>query len=64
PETTALGAAFLAGLTLGVWDGEADLEHYWTPSARYEPQMRASERERLYSGWRQAVGQARAGGAS
>jgi glycerol kinase len=60
-ETTALGAAFLAGLTLGVWDGEADLEHYWTPSARYEPQMRGSERERLYSGWRQAVRQARAG---
>ncbi len=61
PETTALGAAFLAGLTLGVWDGEADLEHYWTPSATYEPQMRYTQRSSLYDGWRQAVKQARVG---
>jgi len=61
PDTTALGAAFLAGLTAGVWDGEADLEATWSASHTYEPQMRYTQRSSLYDGWRQAVKQARVG---
>ena len=59
PDMTALGAAFLAGLTVGVWDGEADLEATWSASRTYEPQMRYTQRSSLYDGWRQAVKQAR-----
>jgi glycerol kinase len=55
PETTALGAALLAGLTQGIWGDVTELESNWVPAVSYEPRMTASERDRLYSEWRDAV---------
>jgi glycerol kinase len=54
-ETTALGAAFLAGLAVGVWKNTAELEALWKKDRVFEPAMPASEREQLYAGWKQAV---------
>jgi glycerol kinase len=54
-DTTALGAAYLAGLACGFWDGISDLSGRWKGSAYFEPQMSDAEREKLYSGWREAV---------
>ncbi len=58
-ETTALGAAYLAGVATGLWS-EEDTRAMWREAARYEPQMRAGERERLLGEWRRAL--ERAGG--
>jgi len=58
-ETTALGAAYLAGLAVGFWDGPEDVERRWRSSRRYEPQMGERERETLYADWRRAVERAR-----
>ena len=58
-ETTALGAAFLAGLGTGVWKDGADLRRRRAASARYEPKMDADERDALYAGWKRAVERAR-----
>jgi glycerol kinase len=57
-ETTALGAAYLAGVGAGRWT-PADVQSMWREAARYEPRMDASERERLLSEWRRAVDRAR-----
>ena len=54
-ETTALGAAFLAGLAVGVWKNTDELEALWKKDRVFEPAMPASEREQLYAGWKQAV---------
>jgi glycerol kinase len=54
-ETTALGAAFLAGLATGVWPDLDALAATWTLDRRFEPKMGAAERERLLAGWRDAV---------
>jgi glycerol kinase len=54
-ETTALGAAFLAGLAVGVWKNTAELEALWKQQRVFTPAMKDSERDRLYSGWQQAV---------
>ncbi len=54
-ETTALGAAFLAGRGYGVWDSEHEIADLWRPAARYEPSMPASRRDSLYAGWREAL---------
>jgi glycerol kinase len=54
-ETTALGAAFLAGLYTGIYPDRAALEAAWRCERRFEPRMEAEKRERLYAGWRQAV---------
>ena len=54
-ETTALGAAFLAGLATGVWKNTDELEALWKKDRVFEPAMPASEREQLYAGWKQAV---------
>lgn len=59
-ETTALGAAYLAGLTIGVWDGLDDLARHREAAARFEPAMAGGERERLLAGWREALGRAMA----
>jgi glycerol kinase len=53
-ETTALGAAYLAGVAVGEWS-EADVREMWTEAARYEPQMSDDQREELLDGWRKAV---------
>jgi glycerol kinase len=54
-ETTALGAAFLAGRGAGVWRSEAEIRGLWRASDVYEPHMSEGERRRLYMGWRDAV---------
>jgi glycerol kinase len=54
-ETTALGAAFLAGLATGVWSSERDVASRWKEGAVFEPKMNKERRERLYGGWREAV---------
>ena len=54
-ETTALGAAALAGLATGTWSSLDDLAAAWRRDARYEPQLDGSEAERLLGEWRLAV---------
>ncbi|MEP6693524.1 MAG: glycerol kinase GlpK [Chloroflexota bacterium] len=58
-ETTALGAAFLAGLGVGVWKSPDELRQRRAVAARYEPAMSADQRESLYETWRRAVERAR-----
>ena len=55
-ETTALGAAYLAGLAVGVWPDTATLTQLWRCDKHIEPQMPAASREALYAGWIEAVG--------
>jgi len=54
-ETTALGAAFAAGLAVNYWENQSELTKLWRVEKDYEPRMRMSERDRLYAGWREAV---------
>lgn len=54
-ETTALGAAYLAGLAVGYWDGLEDVSRNWALDREFSPQMAETERARLYAGWRKAV---------
>ena len=54
-ETTALGAAYLAGLAVGFWDSQEELKEKWRLRRRYEPQMDEEERERLYGRWKEAL---------
>ena len=54
-EATAQGAAFLAGLTIGVFPDFAAISAAWARGARFEPRLEASERERLIAGWLDAV---------
>jgi glycerol kinase len=58
-ETTALGAAYLAGLAVGFWKNEREIAAQWQVEKRFEPQMKKSERERLYEGWKEAVARVR-----
>lgn len=58
-ETTALGAAFLAGIGADVWSGTADVEAVWQEDARFEPQMDEATREALKGEWHRAVGRAK-----
>jgi glycerol kinase len=57
-ETTALGAAYLAGLAVGVWSGPQELATLWREGRRFEPVMGGEERERLLEGWGRALGRA------
>jgi glycerol kinase len=54
-ETTALGAAYAAGLAVGLWPGLDALRANWGQDKAWEPRMPAAERERLYKGWLKAV---------
>jgi glycerol kinase len=54
-ETTALGAAYAAGLAVGFWKGLDDLSANWQEDRRWEPRMDADERDRLLRQWRKAV---------
>jgi glycerol kinase len=54
-ETTALGAAYLAGLATGFWESRDELVDKWDLQQRYEPQMGEEERNRLYERWKEAV---------
>ena len=58
-ETTALGAAYLAGLATGVWSSLDDIRAQWTLDKLYEPAMSQEERQRLQAGWRKAVERAK-----
>ena len=55
-ETTALGAAYLAGLGVGFWRDGQEIASQWQMERRFEPQMKASERAAKISRWREAVG--------
>jgi glycerol kinase len=59
-ETTALGAAYLAGLAVGYWESQDEIAANWAVDRTYEPRMRNDARERLYAGWQRAVAKARA----
>ncbi|MFC0410858.1 glycerol kinase GlpK [Roseomonas elaeocarpi] len=54
-ETTALGAATLAGLAVGVWPDLHALEQVWQRGRRFEPRMDGAERARMVTGWQDAV---------
>jgi glycerol kinase len=58
-ETTATGAAFLAGLGVGLWKSTAELEHVRKVDRVFRPKMKQAERDRLYSGWKRAVDRVR-----
>jgi len=58
-ETTALGAAYLAGLATGVWRDTAALAALWRSDRSFSPHLDAMARETRYAGWRRAVAQAR-----
>ena len=54
-ETTALGAAYAAGIAVGFWSGTDDVVANWAEGKRWEPAMEPSERERLFRNWVKAV---------
>jgi glycerol kinase len=58
-ETTALGAAYLAGLAVGFWKSVSEVENFWRAERRFEPAMDGTTREGLFSGWKEAVGRCR-----
>jgi len=58
-ESTALGAAYLAGLATGFWKDEPELGRQFKIARRFEPAMSASRREELYAGWQRAVERAK-----
>jgi glycerol kinase len=62
PETTALGAAFAAGLSAGVWKDRAEIAEIWKADAIFEPRMGEAERGSLIEGWGAAVAAARSFG--
>jgi glycerol kinase len=57
-ETTALGAAYLAGLAVGYWQSTEEIENLWQMDKKFEPKMSQEEREKLYKGWKKAVSRA------
>ena len=57
-ETTAMGAAFLAGLAVGYWKDKDDVKQNWALGHSFRPQMPEGERQQLLSGWKKAVGAA------
>lgn len=54
-ETTALGAAYAAGLATGFWSGLDELRTYWGEDRQWQPQMSVDTRDCLYDGWKKAV---------
>ncbi len=54
-ETTALGAAYAAGIAVGYWSGEQDVIDNWAEDKRWEPQMDDATRDKLYRNWKKAV---------
>ena len=57
-ETTALGAAYLAGLAVGYWKNQADIAKQWQTDKRFKPSMKRGDRERVATGWTKALKQA------
>ncbi|MBA4536768.1 glycerol kinase GlpK [Bacillus aquiflavi] len=54
-ETTALGAAYLAGLAVGYWESKEVIAQQWAIDRSFEPRMDEKERQKLYDGWKKAV---------
>jgi glycerol kinase len=54
-ETSALGAAYVAGLAVGFWSGTPEIRSHWAEHRRWEPTMTPQRREDLYAQWRKAV---------
>ena len=54
-ETTALGAAYAAGLAVGFWNSTEDMKQNWNEDKRWEPQWSDEQREKGYAGWQKAV---------
>lgn len=54
-ETTALGAAYLAGLSVGFWKTQEEIAAQWSEEKRFEPSIASDHRDRLLNGWHQAV---------
>lgn len=57
-ETTALGAAYLAGLAVGYWTSREEIAQNWAVDRRFVPEMDSARREELFAGWRRAVARA------
>jgi glycerol kinase len=54
-ETTALGAASLAGLAIGLWENESALAQHWQCEKRFEPRMSDDERQTRLERWQEAI---------
>jgi glycerol kinase len=54
-ETTALGAAYAAGLAIGFWKDTDELKKQWQQSRRWNPASTAAERQEGYAGWKKAI---------
>ena len=54
-DVSALGAAYLAGLAVGLWASQAEIARLVSPHDRFEPKMVVGKRDALYAGWRSAV---------
>ncbi|WP_026885909.1 glycerol kinase GlpK [Clostridium beijerinckii] len=54
-ETTALGAAYLAGLAVGFWQSKEEIAEKWAVSQSYSPNLAEEKKEKLYKGWKKAV---------
>ncbi|WP_019229777.1 glycerol kinase GlpK [Sedimentibacter sp. B4] len=58
-ETTALGAAYLAGLAVGFWKSKGEISQYWSINRKFKPEMDEEKRNVLYEGWKKAVGRSK-----
>jgi len=58
-ETTALGAAYLAGLATGVWESREDIARHWKAGKRFEPRMKRDDAARRMHEWSRALERAR-----
>ncbi|TKC18954.1 glycerol kinase GlpK [Robertmurraya kyonggiensis] len=54
-ETTALGAAYLAGLAVGFWSGKEEIAKQWQNEKTFAPELEETKRDELYNGWKKAV---------
>ena len=54
-ETTALGAAYLAGLAVGVWESQAEIQQKWQADQTYRPLLSETRQKSLYEGWQRAI---------
>jgi glycerol kinase len=58
-ETTALGAAYLAGLAIDFWSSQEEIQKQWRVESTFEPNMSEDQRASLYAGWKKAVERSR-----
>jgi glycerol kinase len=59
-ETTALGAAYLAGLAVGFWNDRKDIAQQWQADRRFTPAMKPAARKKLVAGWTKALSRSKA----